>query len=341
MPAEVSTPARKILPIEELARRVSDLKAQGKTVVMCHGVFDLLHVGHIRHLQEAREQGDVLVVTLTSDVHVNKGPDRPAFTETLRAEALAALTVVDFVAINRWPRAVETIKLVAPDVYAKGPDYRNAADDVTGGIVEEENAIRGVGGRIYYTEDVTFSSTALINRHLSSYSQEVNDYLVGLRERLTPGDVRQALDAVRGLRVAVVGEAIIDEYVYVDQMGKSSKEPVLAMRYASTEQFAGGALAIANNVASFTDDVRLVTFLGTEDSREEFVRAKLAHNVTPRFFYKRNSPTIVKRVFAPSARAEKAAFVEAAEQPADALIEAIFKRQPKLEADLAALARGF
>jgi rfaE bifunctional protein nucleotidyltransferase chain/domain len=290
----------KVVTLEELAQHVVELKGAGKTVVMCHGVFDLLHVGHIRHFKEAREEGDVLVVTLTPDAYVNKGPDRPAFTETLRAEALAALDVVDFVAVNKWPNAVETIKLVGPDVYAKGPDYQVHGDDITGGIEEEEAAIVASGGRIFYTKDITFSSSALINQHLSPYSSEVNDYLAGVRGAFTPGQIKAALDALRKMRVLVVGEAIVDEYVYVDQMGKASKEPVLAMRYASKEQFAGGALAIANHVANVVDDVSLITFLGARETREKFVRERLAPNVRPSFFYKKNSPTIVKRRYVES-----------------------------------------
>ena len=99
---------RKILDLNDLAVEVGRLKAAGKHVVQCHGVFDLLHVGHIRHFQEARAFGDVLVVTLTRDEHVNKGPHRPAFPQELRAESIAALDAVDYVAINRWPDAVET-----------------------------------------------------------------------------------------------------------------------------------------------------------------------------------------------------------------------------------------
>jgi rfaE bifunctional protein kinase chain/domain len=296
----VSRPASKIVTVDELARRVYDMKAGGKSVVMCHGVFDLLHVGHIRHFKEAREQGDALVVTLTPDVYVNKGPDRPAFPEALRAEAIAALEMVDFVAVNKWPNAVETLKLVKPAVYAKGPDYKNHGDDVTGGITEEEAAVVGVGGRLHYTEDITFSSSTLINQHFSSYSPEVNDYLSDLRRDYMPTDIKSALDSLRRMRVLVIGETIIDEYVYVDQLGKSSKEPVLAMRYASEELFAGGALAIANHVASLIDDVNLVTFLGTHDAREEFVRSHLAPNVRPKFFYKKDSPTIVKRRYVES-----------------------------------------
>jgi rfaE bifunctional protein nucleotidyltransferase chain/domain len=286
---------RKIVSIDELAERVADFKASGKRVVLCHGVFDLLHFGHLKHFEEARRQGDALVVTITPDEYVNKGPNRPAFPDTVRAQMLAALEVVDYVAVNRWPSAVEMLGVVAPSVYAKGPDYKNHDADVSGKIGEEEAAVQKAAGSVYYTEDVVFSSSTLINRHLSSYTPEVNEYLEELRGKYTPAQIHKALDSLRTMRVLVVGEAIVDEYVYVEQMGKSSKEPVLAMRYASREQFAGGALAIANHLAAFVDDVDLVTFLGAHDTQEDFVRKHLAPNVNPTFFYKKDSPTIVKR----------------------------------------------
>jgi rfaE bifunctional protein nucleotidyltransferase chain/domain len=292
--------ADKIVPLPEFAERVAELRAAGKTVVLCHGVFDLLHYGHILHLEEARRQGDALVVTITPDEYVNKGPNRPVFTETYRAHMLASLEVVDYVAVNKWPTAVEMLKLVQPDVYAKGPDYKDHDADLSGKIGEEEAAVNALGGRIYYTEDITFSSSNLINQHFSAHSPEVNEYLAELRGTYTPAQVHDALNTLRKLRVLVVGEAIVDEYVYVDQMGKSSKEPVLAMRYASDEQFAGGALAIANHLAAICDDVGLVTFLGTRDSREGFVRSRLAPSVDAKFFYKRDSPTIVKRRYVDS-----------------------------------------
>jgi rfaE bifunctional protein kinase chain/domain/rfaE bifunctional protein nucleotidyltransferase chain/domain len=285
----------KVLALDQLATQVAELKTQGKTVVLCHGVFDLLHYGHLLHLEEARQQGDALVVTITPDAYVNKGPNRPAFSEAYRALMLAALESVDYVAINKWPSAVELLRTIKPDVYAKGPDYKDHQQDLTGKIGEEEAAVVAGGGRVHYTEGLTFSSSNLINRYLSSHSDDVNTYLENFRKAFTPERIRESLDSLRGLRVLIVGEAILDEYVYVDQMGKSSKEPVLAMRYTSQEQFVGGALAIANHMASVIEDVSLLTFLGSRDSREEFIRISLAPNVNPTFLYKQDSPTIVKR----------------------------------------------
>src|SRR6187401_2432856 len=100
----------KVIKLDALASLLDGKRKSGQKLVHCHGVFDLLHIGHIRHFEEARKLGDILVVTLTEDQHVNKGPDRPAFHQDLRAEAIAALQCVDYVAINQWPTATETIR---------------------------------------------------------------------------------------------------------------------------------------------------------------------------------------------------------------------------------------
>src|SRR3954468_24944354 len=110
----------KVQTLDNLAAILERHRADGRRVVLCHGVFDLLHIGHVRHFEQARKLGDVLVVTITPDRFVNKGIGRPAFPETLRAEFLASLGCVDYVAVNRWPSAVETIQLLKPAVFAKG-----------------------------------------------------------------------------------------------------------------------------------------------------------------------------------------------------------------------------
>src|SRR5688572_22066123 len=149
----------KIQDLDTLAETIRSLKAEGKKVVQSHGVFDLLHLGHIRHFEQAKQMGDVLVVTITRDEHVNKGPHRPAFSHDFRAEAIAALQCIDYVAVNASPLAVESIKLLKPDIYVKGPDYKVAEEDISGGILPETAAVRAVGGDIRFTDDMTFSSS--------------------------------------------------------------------------------------------------------------------------------------------------------------------------------------
>ena len=91
---------------------------------MCHGVFDLIHIGHIKHFRSAKKFGDILVVSLTPDKHVNKGPGRPIFSEKLRTEFLQNISIIDHIVLNNLPTAVNVINNLKPDVYCKGPDYK-------------------------------------------------------------------------------------------------------------------------------------------------------------------------------------------------------------------------
>jgi len=290
----------KIKTVAELAAIVDALKRQGRRIVQCHGVFDLLHPGHIRHLQAARAQGDVLVVTVTADRFVNKGPGRPVFNQHLRCETLAAIACVDYVAINDAPDAVDLIKTVRADVYAKGVDYVRAENDPTGMIGEEERAIRSLGGHIHFTDEIAFSSSQLINTHLDIFPPETESWLRSFRTRHSLDEILGHFEAANKLRVLVIGEAIIDEYLFCEGLGKATKDPILAARFLSRESHAGGALAVANHISAMVGEVGLVTRLGELDPAEDFIRRHLAATVTPFFQVSSNMPTIRKQRFVDS-----------------------------------------
>jgi len=285
----------KVKDLDELAVIIRSLRLEGKKVAHSHGVFDLLHLGHIRHFEEAKSMADILVVTLTQDDHVNKGPHRPAFTHDIRAEVIAALDTVDFVAINRWPLSVETINILNPDIYVKGPDYSLSDQDITGGIVSEIDAIHSIGGEFCVTGDITFSSSSLLNRHFSAFSTEVQRYLNEFRAKYSVDEILSWMDRMSSICPLVVGEAIIDEYLFSTGIGKSTKDPVLAVLHKSIETYAGGSLAVANHLAGFCDKVMLVTQLGDNHRNEDFVRTSLESNVDPVLLTKSQSPTIHKR----------------------------------------------
>src|SRR3990167_7967964 len=126
----------KIKSLTEIREVLEKIRSQGLKIVQCHGVFDLLHPGHIRHFKSARAKGDILVVSVTPDRFVNKGPGRPAFTEVLRLESLAALEDVDYVVLNDSPDATSAIQKIRPFFYVKGNEYADHAKDVTGKISE-------------------------------------------------------------------------------------------------------------------------------------------------------------------------------------------------------------
>lgn len=292
--------SKKIVSLDVIAQHSSAFKEQGKRVVLCHGTFDLMHTGHIRYLQRAKKEGDVLLVTVTADEYVNKGPGRPIFNEHLRAENLAALECVDFVAINHAVSAVEALHKIRPNVYAKGSEYRSHGDDVTGNIILEKEATEAHGGQIFYTDEITFSSSSLLNEHFGVFPPETKDFLERFREKWPEREVHRIVGSLSNLNVLVVGDAIIDQYHYVSPLGQTGKGSALAVRYDAEEQFAGGAIAVANHTARFVNSVTLVTGLGDVDSHEDFIREKLQKNVAPVFSRFKNAPTVTKRRFVDS-----------------------------------------
>ncbi|MBF0102436.1 MAG: adenylyltransferase/cytidyltransferase family protein [Desulfobacterales bacterium] len=154
----------KIYKIHDLAETLIRLKSEGKTIVLCHGCFDLMHPGHIKHFQSAKKMGDILVVTVTPDRFVDKGPGRPVFNETLRSESIAALECVNYVAINEWKTAEETLTLLKPTIYVKGQEFKNL-EDKTGKIQKEYTIAKEMGAELRFTEEIVFSSTQLLKQY--------------------------------------------------------------------------------------------------------------------------------------------------------------------------------
>lgn len=287
--------SKKIKNLEEIQIISADLKTKGKKIVLCHGVFDLLHLGHIKHFQEAKSLGDVLIVTITPDHFVNKGPNRPAFTTELRLDAIAALESVDFVAANKWPTSVETLSMLKPDIYCKGPDYKDHNDDTTGKITDEAEAVEAIGGKVIYSKDITFSSSSLLNQYGSIFNKMQKVFIEKILKGKHINQIKEVLDNLQDLKVLVIGETIIDQYVFCEALGKSGKEPVLVLRDLEMQQYVGGAAAIAKHLSDFCQNISLLSMLGEHKEHENFIINGLPKNIKPLFIYKKNSPTITKK----------------------------------------------
>jgi rfaE bifunctional protein nucleotidyltransferase chain/domain len=296
----------KIRSIEELGTIAADARAAGKSVALCHGVFDVMHLGHVRHLEIGRREADILMVTLTGDQFVNKGPGRPVFSEALRAEMLAALSSIDYVAISQSSTAELALEVIRPSLYVKGGEYENPDNDITGKIGPEQAVVERHGGKVLFTHDITFSSSSIINRHLDVLDPELRVFLEKMRADGAETSIPALIDKVRDFRVVLVGDAILDEYQYVSPMGKSWKENMIATQFMRAEKFAGGCFAAANHVASFCKSVDLVTVLGGDDSDLDLIRANLSPNVTLHALRAPSRPTTRKiRFIDPSASLRK------------------------------------
>lgn len=294
---KVSDMNTKIVPLQELSSRLEPHRQAAKRIVHSHGCFDLVHPGHIKHLQAAKREGDMLVVTLVSDRFVNKGPGRPVFPHDVRAEMIAALGCVDFVAIHDDPSVASAISSVRPHVYSKGSEDITAATEDETVLQEERKAVETVGARFHTTYEPSWSSSSLLNRHFDVFPEDTRAFLGEFRKRFTVQDVMSGLEKIRPLRVLLIGDAVIDEYQYVRSMGKTSKANVIATHLLETESFAGGIFACANHVASFCDTVHIVTSLGRKNTQEAFIRERLKPNVTMHAIYRDGMPTTVKRRF--------------------------------------------
>jgi len=273
MPASTN---RKILSFAEAAARFEDLRKNGLRIVQCHGTFDLIHPGHVIHLEEAKALGDVLVVTVTDEKHVNKGPGRPCFNDELRIRTLAALECVDFVVLIPFTAAVEAIRLVRPAVYCKGREYEDASNDVTGNIHDDVAEVHTHGGEVRYIGSVVFSSTKLLNQHFDHLPDSIKAFCQDLSLRVDIRDFQQMVESFRDLRVLVIGDTIIDQYAYLRVQGLTSKNRMISGRFLRQDTHLGGALAVVRHVKQFCDNVRFVSLLGSEPWVDELLGGALS-----------------------------------------------------------------
>jgi len=255
----------KIVPVSELPAIRE--RHRDKTIVLCHGAFDLVHMGHLIHFEEARALGDVLVVTITADAHITKKRS-VSFSEEYRARQLAALQIVDYVAVVDEPSAVTPIEALRPDLYVKGPEYANLVLDRTANIFREKALVETYGGRIHFTTGETFSSTKLSHFLLAAPEAAQGNPLLR-NDRILFRDVSHlgfTLEQLKGflaeaakLRVCLLGETIIDEWVDVTVTNLSIKSRCVAGLETARSRQIGGTGVIALHLASFVDHVHCVT----------------------------------------------------------------------------------
>jgi rfaE bifunctional protein nucleotidyltransferase chain/domain len=296
----IDTQSAKIFNWSEISTLVLRIQADGSTVALCHGVFDLLHPGHIQHFKVARKLADILIVSITADPYVNKGPGRPIFNQDIRAQTLAALQDVDYVVICENPTAIELLNEVKPKFYVKGSDYLNPIDDVTGMIVKEREALESHGGQIYFTDEMTSSSSLLINKFFSNIAPDAQEWIKEFKLAHGYQQVLEALDKIQELKVLLLGETIIDQYTYCSPLAKSSKDPILAFHQHKTNLFPGGVLTIANNCSSWINQAKVVSFCAPNDSTLESLMWKMNSNVTTEFVKTTDRPTILKHRYVES-----------------------------------------
>ena len=258
---------RKIKTPQEL-REILGPPPRTEKVIMCHGTFDLVHPGHIRHLIYAKSKAAILVASLTGDVHINKGMHRPFVPQALRAMNLAALEVVDYVVIDPNATPIENLKIIQPDYFAKGYEYTN------GGLHpktrEELETVESFGGELIFTPgDIVYSSSAIIESAPPNLAYSKLHVLMDA-EGITFGRLREVLRSFTGLNVHVLGDTIVDTYTYCSLIGGNTKTPTFSVKFDKNVDFVGGAGIVAKHMKKAQANVRFTTIVGN-DSLGDYV----------------------------------------------------------------------
>ena len=287
----------KIIKIDNLEAVSKKLKKEKKKIVLCHGVFDLLHIGHLNYFKSSKIKGDTLVVSVTPGKFVNKGINRPYNTDNDRIDFLSSIEIIDHIVLNTAATAVNVIEKLKPDYYSKGPDYKNLDKDITGEIKNEIKALKSVKGKIIFTNDRTLSSSKILNSYDNTLNDDQKKFLNFFKTKFDISYINHYLEKIKSLKVTVIGEIILDKYIFCETIGKSGKEPHLVLKELKEEKYLGGVGAIANNIALFCESLKLISYTGKNEGQIKFIKHKLSKKIKKNFIEKKNSPTIEKKRF--------------------------------------------
>jgi bifunctional ADP-heptose synthase (sugar kinase/adenylyltransferase) len=238
-----------------------------------------------------------LIVSLTTDKYVNKGPGRPFFDINKRLQVLSSVRNVDYVISSDSPSSVSIINKIKPNIYFKGPDYLNHLEDFTGFIKKEELAIKKNKGKIIYGTSETFSSSVILNK-ISNFTYDQKKIISYVKNKYKFEEIFSKISKVsNNLKILVLGEMIIDKFIFCTALGKSGKEAILNLEKKKDIDFIGGSGAICNNLIDFTKKTELLSFLGSDVNKLKFIKKNLSKKIRTNFFYKKNSKTIIKTKF--------------------------------------------
>jgi rfaE bifunctional protein kinase chain/domain len=271
----------KIKTPQEIRELIGPMPRREK-VIMCHGVFDVVHPGHVRHLLYAKSKAPILIASITADRHITKGTHRPHVPQDLRAVNLAAFEMIDYVLIDPNATPIENLKIIQPDYLAKGYEY--TANGRPPATTEEASTVRAYGGDILFTPgDIVYSSTQLLKVTAPSLKLEKLQ-IVMERNGVGFDDLRRTLDNLGMHRVHVLGDTIVDSYTHCAMIGGQTKTPTMSVLFERKTDFIGGAAIVAKHCRAAGAEVTFTTVLGDDEYRhfvvDDLTRSGIEVNAT-------------------------------------------------------------
>ncbi len=268
--------SNKIKTVEEIKKIIGKIPRK-KKVILCHGNFDVVHPGHVRHLIYAKSKASTLIVSITADQYIKKGINRPFVPENLRALNLAAFQMVDYVLIDNNQKPLKNLKKLKPDYFAKGFEYTSSG--LMPATKEESDVVSSFGGEMIFTPgDIVYSSTSLLNLHQPKID---NFKLQNLMSKYSVSfeKLKKTLSKFNKLKIHVVGDLIIDTYTRTNLIGGLIKTPTPSVLYQEKDNYIGGAGIVANHLKSLGANVTLTTVVGNDKWKnfviQEFKKSKV------------------------------------------------------------------
>ena len=223
-----------------------------KIIGLCHGVFDLIHFGHIEHFKFAKSKVDYLICSITDDKYVNKGPGKPIYSSEERIRVLQSIKYIDKIILNKFPTSENILKRIKPDIYFKGTDYKDNKKDLSKNIYKEKFIVESYGGKIIYTETPTSSSSLIANNYFNFINPESKKFLRQIKnEKIIDKFNYNFIKNISKKKLLLLGEPIIDSNVFVQTTGKSNKNNIISSQFLRKVDYPGGTILVANLLKRF------------------------------------------------------------------------------------------
>jgi len=232
-------------------------KYKDKKIGLCHGVFDIIHAGHISYINSAKKKVDILIVSITADKYVNKGIDKPYNNHQKRIQIIDNLRNVDYTVVNNNHSSENIIELLKPNFYFKGKDYLK--QDFGGNLNKEIKKLKKNKGKFIILNDQLMSSSKIYNHKILPNSK-IKEYLLRLSKNINIQKIINKLKTASTKEVNIIGEPIIDFYTSSQVLGLTTKNSVLSVVKKKNESIPGGVMAIAKMFSHFVNKVNLYTY---------------------------------------------------------------------------------
>jgi len=265
----------KIININQLKKKIGSFPRK-KKVCMCHGVFDIIHPGHIRHLSYAKSKCDILVVSLTSDKNIKKGLLRPYVSEKLRLLNMCAFEMVDYVILDYNEKPIKNIKYLKPDFFVKGFEY-NKKNINQLNTQEEIKTLSSYGGKVIFTPgDIVYSSTKILNTNKPDlFYEKIKLYFE--ESNLDFSKLENIINHKKKIKVHILGDTIVDTLTETHLIGGQTKTPTMSFKYLNEQNYIGGAAIVAKHLKAAGAEVEFTTLLGN-DNLSNFIINDLQKN---------------------------------------------------------------